>query len=98
MVFIKTFRIRWRLALALLGIICVLFAVYSFASEAIQYHAVESMSWAVANRIVVIDPGHGGPDGGGVGPSGVLEKDVTLQFAKKLALKFSQAGSMVESC
>jgi len=95
MVFIKTFRIRWRLTLALLGIVCALFAVYSFATEAIQNHAVQSMSWAVANRIVVIDPGHGGPDGGGMGPSGVLEKDVTLQFAKKLTLKFSQAGSVV---
>ena len=54
------------------------------------------MSWAVANKIVVVDPGHGGPDGGGTGPSGILEKEVTLQFAKEVALKFSQAGSMVK--
>ncbi|HEX9917044.1 MAG TPA: N-acetylmuramoyl-L-alanine amidase [candidate division Zixibacteria bacterium] len=39
------------------------------------------------NRIdvVVIDPGHGGEDLGAVGPSGLVEKDVTLDIAKKLS-------------
>jgi len=34
--------------------------------------------------IVVIDPGHGGPDNGAVGPGGTTEKDVTLAVARKL--------------
>jgi len=34
---------------------------------------------------VVIDPGHGGKDPGAVGPSGVMEKDITLQIARKLS-------------
>lgn len=33
---------------------------------------------------VVIDPGHGGEDPGGIGVSGVLEKDVNLSVAKLL--------------
>lgn len=33
---------------------------------------------ALAGRVVVIDPGHGGPDPGGVGLRGTREKDVTL--------------------
>lgn len=34
---------------------------------------------------VVIDPGHGGHDVGSSGPTGLLEKDVTLDIAKRLA-------------
>jgi len=35
-------------------------------------------------RTVVIDPGHGGEEVGAKGPSGTLEKDVTLAIARKL--------------
>jgi N-acetylmuramoyl-L-alanine amidase len=34
--------------------------------------------------VVVIDPGHGGDDTGARGPSGLLEKDVTLDIARRL--------------
>ena len=34
--------------------------------------------------VVVIDPGHGGDDTGAQGPSGLAEKDVTLDVAKRL--------------
>ncbi len=37
-------------------------------------------------HVVVIDPGHGGNDPGKVGVSGVLEKEINLQIAKKLQL------------
>jgi len=33
---------------------------------------------------VVLDPGHGGHDTGAIGPSGLLEKDVTLDLALRL--------------
>jgi len=36
-------------------------------------------------RVIVIDPGHGGPDPGAVGPTGVREKDVALAVALLLA-------------
>jgi N-acetylmuramoyl-L-alanine amidase len=35
-------------------------------------------------RTIVIDPGHGGEDAGVKGPSGTLEKDVTLALARRL--------------
>jgi N-acetylmuramoyl-L-alanine amidase len=36
-------------------------------------------------RTIVIDPGHGGKDVGALGPGGLMEKDVTLAVARKLA-------------
>jgi len=36
-------------------------------------------------RTIVIDPGHGGKEVGAVGPGGLMEKDVTLMVARKLA-------------
>lgn len=44
-------------------------------------------------RVVVIDPGHGGIEKGAVGPSGLEEKDVALDLAKRLKeLLESRAG------
>lgn len=34
--------------------------------------------------VIVVDPGHGGPDSGAVGKSGLLEKEVTLDVARRL--------------
>jgi N-acetylmuramoyl-L-alanine amidase len=38
----------------------------------------------VTKRRIVIDPGHGGHDPGAIGPSGLREKDVVLDIARKL--------------
>jgi N-acetylmuramoyl-L-alanine amidase len=37
-----------------------------------------------APPVLVLDPGHGGPDQGAKGPGGATEKDVTLAIARKL--------------
>ena len=37
--------------------------------------------WESGKRVVVIDPGHGGPDPGAIGSSGAPEKRITLQLA-----------------
>ena len=42
--------------------------------------------------VVVIDPGHGGIDGGAEGVSGAQEKDVTLTFAEELRGLLTKSG------
>lgn len=43
--------------------------------------------------VIVIDPGHGGIDGGAIGvKSKILEKDITLAIAKTLGKKLETAG------
>lgn len=43
---------------------------------------------------VALDPGHGGHDQGARGPTGLLEKSVTLELARKLALHLESRYSV----
>ncbi len=42
--------------------------------------------------LIVIDPGHGGVDGGAIGYNGSLEKDITLSIAKYLKKIINKSG------
>jgi N-acetylmuramoyl-L-alanine amidase len=55
---------------------------------------VSSLSEALGLKIrtVVIDAGHGGHDPGAIGPSGLKEKQVTLNIAKALKEKLDKDG------
>lgn len=48
-----------------------------------------------SGKKIVVDPGHGGADGGGRGPVGLLEKDVVLPVAKNLEKLLRLAGADV---
>lgn len=41
---------------------------------------------------IVVDPGHGGIDGGATGRNGTLEKDLTLDVARRIAADLEKAG------
>src|SRR5262252_4952666 len=45
-----------------------------------------------ARPIIVLDPGHGGIDTGTKGSNGEMEKDIVLDFAKRLKEKIEAAG------
>ncbi|MCH1627663.1 SH3 domain-containing protein [Ferdinandcohnia quinoae] len=47
------------------------------------------------NKTIVIDPGHGGRDGGTVGVNGTIEKNVTLRTARLVFDKLHAAGANV---
>lgn len=55
---------------------------------------VSSLSEALGLKIrtIVIDAGHGGHDPGAIGPSGLKEKQVTLNIAKALKEKLDKEG------
>lgn len=50
----------------------------------------------IAKARIVIDPGHGGSDSGAVGKRGLLEKDVTLDIAKRMKHLFNKYLPQVE--
>ena len=53
---------------------------------------IQNMGRAGKRFTVVIDPGHGGIDGGAEGPNGTVEKAITLTFATELRDKLRADG------
>nr|MBC8360465.1 N-acetylmuramoyl-L-alanine amidase [Candidatus Desulfatibia profunda] len=45
--------------------------------------------------VIVLDPGHGGDDQGAKGPDGTLEKDVTLNLARMLAVELGNKHKVI---
>lgn len=50
---------------------------------------------ALAGKIIMVDPGHGGPDTGAIGPNQTLEKANNLSIALALNDILTQAGAQV---
>ena len=67
-----------------LGLTSVFYAnvKYSLATAKNKFHINESEA-----KIILIDPGHGGIDGGAVSKSGIMEKDINLKISLKLREK-----------
>jgi N-acetylmuramoyl-L-alanine amidase len=90
---LRVFRINQRLLVTCL--LCLMFGVtlYPYAVAAKERLTVQAMSWAVASKVIVVDPGHGGIDSGAVGRNGILEKNINLEIARRLVALFRQAGA-----
>ena len=51
--------------------------------------------YLLAGVTIVVDPGHGGPDSGAIGPTGTYEKNITLAIGLNLAGLLRSAGAQV---
>lgn len=49
----------------------------------------------LSGNILIIDPGHGGKDGGATSKSGVVEKEITLKISEYLRDYLNEAGAYV---
>jgi N-acetylmuramoyl-L-alanine amidase len=66
----------------------------------IQYQFVSNDSWKswnlpLSGEIIVIDPGHGGPDGGASYGKDIFERDIALNIAFKLKDYLQEQGAVV---
>ncbi|MED4534584.1 N-acetylmuramoyl-L-alanine amidase CwlD [Metabacillus fastidiosus] len=64
-----------------------------------QWQFNDNNSWKpwnlpLSGKVIYLDPGHGGPDGGAVGQK-ILEKDVALEVALKLRDYLQEQGALV---
>ncbi len=66
----------------------------------VQYQFISNDSWSTWNlplsgKVIVLDPGHGGIDGGALSNTGAVEKDLTLSISKQLRDYLQEAGALV---
>lgn len=91
----RTVVLRKKNGLFLLFFLLVFLLVYRTVTARYEERYIATLSWVLANKLIVIDPGHGGEDPGAPGYSGVHEKDIVLEVSKKLAETLRQSGAQV---
>lgn len=58
-----------------------------------KHIAIKIFKTPLLDKLIVIDAGHGGDEPGAISPSGVMEKDLTLDIAKRLNELLKKAGA-----
>ncbi|UOQ91554.1 N-acetylmuramoyl-L-alanine amidase CwlD [Halobacillus shinanisalinarum] len=76
--------------LAVVGVVCLI----SYPVQEVK-DAWQTWSSPLSGKVVVLDPGHGAPDGGAVGRNGTEEKDITLELSQYLRDYLQEAGAIV---
>jgi N-acetylmuramoyl-L-alanine amidase len=78
--------------------------IYAFCAAIlifmVQSQLLDKNSWSTWNlpltgKVIVVDPGHGGPDSGARGAGEIFEKDIALNIALSLRDYLQEAGALV---
>lgn len=72
-----------------------LFLAFSAVSAVKKADILPASALPAVGRVIVIDPGHGGADGGAVGKNGTVEKELNLQVALCLESLLKKTGARV---
>ncbi|NLJ76484.1 MAG: N-acetylmuramoyl-L-alanine amidase CwlD [Peptococcaceae bacterium] len=92
---LRAFRLRKSRVLVVALLLIILLVYYKSVYKRYEEHYISTLSWVMADKLIVIDPGHGGVDPGALGSKGVVEKDLTLDVSMKLADIMRQSGAQV---
>ncbi|WP_075864876.1 N-acetylmuramoyl-L-alanine amidase CwlD [Carboxydothermus islandicus] len=95
MIIFKVYRLTRQKVLTAMMVIIILTVLGTVFRNILVNKEVRVLAVAVANRIIVIDPGHGGQDPGCKGQQGAVEKEITLDIARRVATKLQRAGAQV---
>ena len=85
---------RTKIKLASMAVIVLLLAVM-FTYEVPTMQTWSYWSTPLSGKVIVLDAGHGGPDGGASSKEGVIEKDITLAITLHLRDYLQQSGALV---
>jgi len=82
---------RFKKAIIILG---VLLLILILNYEVLTRHSWDHWNLPLAGRVIVLDPGHGGPDGG-ADSDNVQEDDIALSVTNKVRDYLQEAGAFV---
>ncbi|MTI48297.1 N-acetylmuramoyl-L-alanine amidase CwlD [Sporosalibacterium faouarense] len=83
-------KIRWLIiSIIIVGLLSISLLLFKGNKDEV------TTTMSIANKVIVIDPGHGGVDPGAISNSGVKEKNINLLIAKKLKRLLEQSGTIV---
>ncbi len=60
-----------------------------------KVNSLQTMAVPVTNKVIIIDAGHGAPDGGAESYNGISEADINLSIALKVQNLLEQSGATV---
>lgn len=81
----------WKISVFTVGLIVLFFILqYDFSED----DTWNSWNLPLSGKVILIDPGHGGPDGG-AGDAEALEKDIALSISLKLREYLQEQGALV---
>lgn len=86
---------RFNVKKTILGGFALAVLIYIFNTQVTYEFSKTAWSLPLSGKIIIIDPGHGGPDGGAVSKAGVIEKEVTLAISIYLRDLLQQSGALV---
>ena len=76
-------------------IIASIFFIFLLRQEFQITKSWKSWNLPLTGKIIVLDAGHGGPDGGAVGGNEIIEKNITLEITKKVQDYLQEQGALV---
>ncbi|MEW9502751.1 N-acetylmuramoyl-L-alanine amidase CwlD [Jeotgalibacillus marinus] len=82
-------RIIFSLVVVMVGI-----TVFSWRVDRVIINAIEQWGMPLSGEVIVLDPGHGGADGG-ASYEKILEKNLTLKIANQLRAYLEEQGAIV---
>jgi N-acetylmuramoyl-L-alanine amidase len=82
-------KLKW---IGFVSAVIALFFIFQF--KILDKDTWESWNLPLSGKIIYLDPGHGGPDGG-AGDEGALEKEIALDVTKRLRDYLQEQGALV---
>ncbi|GAX89288.1 N-acetylmuramoyl-L-alanine amidase CwlD [Effusibacillus lacus] len=86
---------EWRTISIVAGTLAIIMFIVNVVTADIPITKLWPWSAPLSGYTIVIDPGHGGPDGGAVAADGTIEKTITLTVSQYLRDYLQQAGAYV---
>lgn len=94
-VIIRVFKADKLLIVVIVATLVACYQLYNASTSHLEDRYIQTMSWLLAGKVIVVDPGHGGIDPGAIGSSGTREKEITMDTSLRLAALLRQAGAEV---